>query len=251
VAATFLERLARSPQIGTFVKLGRSEVVDVLALAGFDFLVLDLEHGQSSFAEARETLLAARANGIDMLVRLGAPDHALANRLVEAGAAGIQLSSVTSRAAALAHRASLHYQPDGDRSISLAQPAARYGATPLRSYLDGAGARMLVVGQLETADYEDGFAEILDPLDVAFIGPTDLSVAAGTPGDIETGSAAEVVDAVEAAAAVTGTVLGTFAGTAAQAQIAVERGYRYVVVASDIAVLGRASHDLLAAVRPS
>ncbi|MDQ4055128.1 MAG: aldolase/citrate lyase family protein [Actinomycetota bacterium] len=240
--------LEEHPLVGTFVKLARPELIDLMAMAGFDFIVLDLEHGQSAYSEVRETLLAARANGVPTLVRLGAPDHALTNRLLEAGASGIQLSNVTSARLAHGLRASLRYQPVGDRSISLSQPAAKYGATDLHSYLAEHTSAPLVVGQFETVEYEDDLDDIVRHLDVAFIGPTDLSVAAQTPGTVTGGAAADVIAAVEESTRRTGVHLGTFAGTPEGAQWAVERGYRYVVVSSDLALIGAASRTLRATI---
>jgi 2-keto-3-deoxy-L-rhamnonate aldolase RhmA len=241
-------RLDARALLGTFVKLPRPEVVDVVALAGFDFFVLDLEHGQGSYAEARETLIAARAAGVDAVVRLGVLDPALANRLLEAGAAGIQLSSVASVAHARDLRAALRYQPSGQRSISLAQPAARYGALALTDYLDEFTERPLVVGQFETVRYDDPIADIAALLDVAFIGPADLSVAAGTPGSVDSGSAARVIEDVEAAAD-RGARLGSFVSSPAAARAAFERGYRYVVLGSDLALLGAGLREDVAEVR--
>lgn len=246
---TLRERLDAAPLLGTFVKLPRPEVVDLAALAGFDFLVLDLEHGQGSYAEARETLLAGRAAGIDVVVRMGVLDPALANRLLEAGAAGIQLSSVTSSSQAHHLRDALRYQPGGERSISLAQPAAKYGGIPLKTYLESFSERPLVVGQFETVDYADDLGEICKPLDVAFLGPADLSVAAGTPGSIADGDAARTVAALERATNETRTHLGTFVGSPSAARDAFKRGYRYVVVTSDLAMLGSALRDAVQAVR--
>lgn len=241
--------LASRPLFGTFIKLARAETVDLITNAKFDFVVLDLEHGQSTYAETREALLAARANGIPALVRIGHFDPSYANRLLEAGAHGIQLSTVVSANAANSFARALRYQPTGDRSISLTQPAARYGATPINDYLSEYTTKPLAVGQLETVTYEDELDAILTPLDVAFIGPADLSVAAGTPGEITTGEAANVIERIVASAARTGTTLGTFVADAASARAVAASGYRYIVVGSDLSLLGRAAADVLNSIR--
>lgn len=240
--------LTTAPRFGTFLKLGRPEAVDVIAAAGFDFAVLDLEHGQASHVEARESLLAARANSLATIVRVGSLDPSQVNRLLEAGAAGIQLSTVTSARQARDLERALRYQPVGDRSISLAQPSAGYGATSLTDYLDEYTMAPLVVGQLETVSYLDEFDAILEPLDVAFIGPADLSVAAGTPGDVTRGEAARVIAEVEIAAARTRTALGIFVADADAARSAAVAGYRYIVVGSDLAMLARTASGIRGAI---
>jgi len=249
IAPVLAEMLHERAVVGTFMKLPKAEVVDVLALAGFDFAVLDLEHSQATPVEVRETLLAARANRLPMVVRVATLDSGETNRLLEAGAAGVQLSDVTSAEQASLLRASLNYAPLGSRSISLAQPAARYGAVPLRKYLADAQGKSLAIGQLESVDYADGFDAIMSNLDVAFIGPTDLSVAAGTPGNITTGFAATTIDRIELAAARVGTPLGGWAPTAEAAAAMMERGYRYLVVGSDLSMLAASSRQALRATR--
>ncbi|WP_367652309.1 HpcH/HpaI aldolase family protein [Paenarthrobacter ureafaciens] len=226
--------------------------MDVVALAGYDFVVLDLEHSQISYAEAREVLQAARANGLSAIVRLPNLDAGLSNRLLEAGAEGIQVSSVDSSATATSIKRALSYPPVGDRSISLSQPAARYGTVPVGDYLDEFTHRPLSIGQLESVELRDDPAAIVPNLDVAFIGTLDLSVSAGTPGSVSRGRAAETITQVEAAAKQSGTTLGIFAGEVAEALGAVERGYRYIVVGSDLGLISAAAtqaHDKLLSIQ--
>jgi 4-hydroxy-2-oxoheptanedioate aldolase len=117
---TMLER----PVYGTFLKLPRREVVEILALAGFDFAVCDLEHAQIDEAEAREVLLAGSHAGLPIVVRVPDLERGLINRLLEAGAAGIQAPRVRSAADAARLRELVEYPPEGSRSVSLQQPAA-------------------------------------------------------------------------------------------------------------------------------
>lgn len=248
-APVLTEMLRERPILGTFVKLPRAEVIDVLALAGFDFAVLDLEHSQAAPAEVRETLLAARANGLPLIVRVATLDSGETNRLLEAGAAGVQLSNVVAAEQASLLRASLNYAPFGSRSISLAQPAARYGAVPLKRYLEESEGAHLAVGQLESVDYSDSFDSIVGNLDIAFIGPTDLSVSAGTPGDVSSGIAAATIERIEHAAARVRTPLGAWVPDAASAATMITRGYRYLVVGSDLSMLAGSSAAGLRSIR--
>src|SRR5689334_4687074 len=177
------ERLAAGETlVGTFAKLPGGDAGEVLAGAGFDFAIVDREHSQLSDAEARALVRTLRAAGLPALVRVPALDRGEANRLLEAGAAGIQLSTVRSTAQVRALLAATRYAPEGTRSISLAHAQAAYGAVGLADYLEasaGAGAPLAVV-QLETATTDDPPAELLAAgPDVAFIGTTDLLVDSG------------------------------------------------------------------------
>ena len=249
LARDLRSRLEHTPQLGTFVKIAGGDVIDLIALAGFDFAVLDLEHSQLTYTEARHSLAVARANGLDMTVRIPTLDTGLANRLLEAGAAGIQMSTVRSADTARRLAQALRYGPVGSRSISLSQPAARYGATPLTEYLDSHTHRPLIVGQLETVDFDNPIEDIVRPLDVAFIGTLDLSVAAGTPGDHSSPVAAKTIDSITAAAQNTDTALGIFTSNAAEAERAIDSGFHYIVVSSDLALLRGATTQLGSHVR--
>ncbi|MHB1537850.1 MAG: aldolase/citrate lyase family protein [Solirubrobacteraceae bacterium] len=162
--------------LGLFVKLPSTQAIEIVAGAGFDFCLIDLEHSQLGEADAIALLAHAAAIGLPALARIPQLDRGAVNRLLEAGACGIQLSTVTSAAQVLELRAATRYAPDGERSISLAHARARYGAQTMREYLDAERARPpLLVAQIETASTRDPLAAILAAApDVAFVGTADL-----------------------------------------------------------------------------
>jgi 4-hydroxy-2-oxoheptanedioate aldolase len=200
-------RLAQERLVGAFVKLPALESVEIVA-AELDFAVVDLEHSQLSEGDALRLVRHSAALGFPALARLPAVDRGLVNRLLEAGAAGIQLSSVRSVAELRELRAATSYAPDGSRSISLSHPGARFGATPLADYLAAQRAQPpLLVAQLETAETDDALDLILgERPDVAFVGVTDITVELGLdPTRVEV-RIAEIADAAERA----GVALGGF-----------------------------------------
>ncbi len=236
-AANLRSRLREGPLIGTFVKLPRPEVVELLGIAGVHFVVCDMEHGQVTEREAREAILAGRASGVDVMVRVASFDTGLFNRLLEAGAAGIQLPHLQSKRGTIDFVASVTYPPDGGRSMSTAQPSAGFGTEPLRNYIDRSLGATLRVGQFETVTYHDSLEDVTRDLDVAFIGTLDLSLEAGAPGDFGHVSVTSAIAAIEAAARGTGTMLGAHATTRDAAHRLIDRGYRYIVVGTDIGFL--------------
>src|SRR3954452_21353853 len=163
---------------GFFVKLSSTEVIDIVGAAGYQFAVVDLEHSQLSEADARALVRHGHAVGLPTLVRIPELDRGTVNRLLEAGAVGIQLSTVRSAAQVVAARAMTQYAPDGSRSISLAHPQAGYGGVPLADSLRETHAdRPLPRVQDETAETDDPLAEIMAARpDVVFAGTTDLAV---------------------------------------------------------------------------
>jgi 4-hydroxy-2-oxoheptanedioate aldolase len=219
-------RLREGKLRGTFVKLAALEVLEIVA-AELDFAVVDLEHSQLSENDARRLVWHGRTLGFPVVVRLHELDRGLVNRLLEAGAAGIQLSSVRAAAEVVALRDACFHAPRGTRSTSLAQPAACYGATSLADYLASYPAP-LIVAQIETATTGDSLDAILAAgVDVAFIGVTDLAVDLGLDADLLAARVDEVVAAAEQA----GVVLGGFGD---------DPRWRYSVESSDVALLRQA-----------
>jgi 4-hydroxy-2-oxoheptanedioate aldolase len=219
-------RLGDGRVVGTFVKLPALESIEICAQS-LDFCVVDYEHSQLSEADVLRLVRHAAALDFAAVVRIPEVDRGLVNRLLEAGAAGIQLSSVRRVAEVRALASAVAYAPDGTRSISLAHPQARHGAVPLREYL-ASGKRPLVVIQLETRETEDPPVELCRAgADVAFLGLTDLLVDC----DLDEGVAAVRAEALAAAAAEAGIALGGFGA---------EERFRYAVVSSDVALLREA-----------
>jgi 2-keto-3-deoxy-L-rhamnonate aldolase RhmA len=235
-----LRQLAsQRPIIGTFLKVAQPDVVEILAIAGLDFVICDMEHAQIDEADTRVVIQAGRAAGLPVIVRVPTLNSGQVNRLLEAGAAGIQLSSLTSQSAAADLFDATTYPPQGRRGVSTAQAAARYGTVPLLDYMAASNAGILRIGQLESAQYEDSLDDIMSRLDVAFIGTMDLSVELGHPGRIDAFPVQQMIADIEAAAQRTATPLGIFATSVLEATLAVDAGYRYVAVSSDLAMLAR------------
>jgi len=237
--------LNEKPCFGTFLKLPRPEVVDLLALAGFDFVICDMEHAQVSEMEAREVIKACAAVGLAVTVRLPEPTQGLVNRLLEAGAVGIQMPRLRSSADTNNLYSMMHFPPEGTRSVGNANAWAGYGAVPVPDYLRDCNARALVIGQFETREIEEPIDKMMERLDVAFIGPMDLSVDFGFPGQFDHPEVAARVAQIEAAAERAGTKMGAFVGTVERAGQLAKAGYRYLAVSGDVAILGNGAKSLV------
>jgi 2-keto-3-deoxy-L-rhamnonate aldolase RhmA len=237
--------MAARPCFGTFLKLPRPEVVDLIALAGFDFVICDMEHAQIAEAEARTVIKACVAVGLPAIVRLPDPAQGLVNRLLEAGAAGIQMPRLRTSSETKALYAMTHFPPLGIRSVGTANSVANYGNIPIARYLKESNERTLMVGQFETRAIEHPIDEMMANLDVAFIGPTDLSVDFGSPGEPESPPVLARIREVESAADRTKTHMGGYATTPADALTLAARGYRYIAVGGDIPLLAAAAKSLV------
>ena len=250
LASRLRERLSTgSPIVGTFVKIAALETVDIVASAGFDVVVVDGEHAQLGQSECLALARHAAALALPAIVRIPAVDAGYVNRLLEAGAAGIQLSSLRARAERDALVAASRYPPEGTRSVSLAHPAADYGAVPLGQYLERARGGPLLVGQIETATTVDALDDLLAGLDVAFIGTTDLSVDLGRPGALDDELVRARMTEIAASAARNSVALGAWVANAdALAPLGALRP-RYVIVGSDLQLLRAGVAGAVAAAR--
>jgi 4-hydroxy-2-oxoheptanedioate aldolase len=237
--------LAERACFGTFLKLPRPEVVDLLAIAGFDFVICDMEHAQVSEAEARTVIKACVAAGLPVTVRLPEPTQGLVNRLIEAGAVGIQMPRLRTCTDTKNLYAMMHFPPEGTRSVGMANAWAGYGSVPISRYLSEGNERALVIGQFETREVDEPIDRMMEGLDVAFIGPTDLSVDFGVPGQSDHPDVAARIRQVEEAAARTGTHMGAFVGSVEQTAKLAAKGYRYLAVSGDVTILGNGAKNLV------
>jgi 4-hydroxy-2-oxoheptanedioate aldolase len=228
------------PVIGTFIKLASLETIDIAHGAGFDFALIDMEHSQLGSADALRLVRHAFAVGTPAVARVPTVDGAIINQLLEAGAAGIQLSDVRRVDQVQELTAVTRYPPAGRRSVSLAQPAAGYGTRPLQQIVQAAPP--LLVGQIESAETDDPLDAILEAgLDVAFIGAVDLLVELGFDKE----ALAARTDEIRKAAVAAGVTLGAYAAGASD----IPEGARYVALSSDLALLQAASKTTLAETR--
>jgi 4-hydroxy-2-oxoheptanedioate aldolase len=235
------ERLAgRERVVGTIVKLPSDEVVDVIAGAGFDFAMVDLEHSQLAEGEALRLLRHGYAIGFPLVARVAVVDGRLVNRLLEAGAAGIQLSTIRRVEQVRALIASSRYAPAGRRSVSLNHPVAAYGAVALADAVGGDPP--VLIGQIETAETADGVDRIAAAgLDVLFAGTVDITVDAGFDAERVATRVKEIRNAADAA----GLPFGAYAADAAS----LPDGVRYAVISADLSLLRAAATEAVGRAR--
>lgn len=178
------QRLSSGVLAGTFLNLGSATAVEIAGSCGFDWLLLDLEHGSGSFDALRAQLLAAAATATPAIVRIPSVDADLVKFVMDSGAAGIMFPYVPDAAEAARAVSIMKYPPIGVRGVAQVIRGTGYGRN-WKQYLAEANDRSLVIVQIETpeaANRADEMAQI-PGVDVLFVGPMDLSVNLGHPGD--------------------------------------------------------------------
>ncbi len=171
--------------LGSWITLGHPAIADIFAGAGFDWLVVDMEHTTISMKQAGELIRVIDLSGVAPLVRLTSNDPNQIKRVMDAGAHGIVVPMVNSPEEAVAAVAATRYAPDGIRGVGLAR-AQRYGAG-FQEYLEWQKKGAVVIVQIEHHSALEVLEEILtvEGVDGFIIGPYDLSCSMGIPGEFE------------------------------------------------------------------
>jgi 4-hydroxy-2-oxoheptanedioate aldolase len=238
------ERLRRGdPAVGTFAGLASPAAVEVCAAAGADWVLIDLEHGAGDEESVAAGVLACAAYGVPALVRVESLDRLRIGRCLDMGAAGIMVPRVDSAEDAARLVRWMRYPPAGDRGVATYN---RQGGFGMRSeVLAERDGQLAGVVQIETAAGLEAVEEIaaVDGIDALFVGPVDLSFALGVPLGFTTGTFQRALDRVLAAARRHGVAAGIMAKDGATAAGHLRRGFTFVSVGSDSAMLAAAFRE--------
>lgn len=238
-ADTLRSRLAsRRAVVATFVMIPRVEVLEMLAVAGYEAVILDLEHGPIGVADLPALAAFAKAAGIQSIARVGELRANIIASALDAGFDGVMVPHVSSADAAAATVHSARFPPDGQRSLNPYVRGAAYDATTPDGLarFDGHAA---VIGMLEGRDAIGDLDAILATagLDAIFVGPIDLSGELGHPGDPEHPDVVAAVRDIFERSAAAGVASGVYAPTPERANDWFERGASLVAVSADAAMM--------------
>jgi 2-dehydro-3-deoxyglucarate aldolase/4-hydroxy-2-oxoheptanedioate aldolase len=192
--------LAGEPTLGTFVGTASAVTAEVCAAVGFDWLLLDLEHGSGGEEQVRATVPVAGAYGVPTIVRVESDARIRIGRVLDAGAAGVMLPRLDTAEQVRAAMAHLYYPPRGDRGVATYNRACWFGLDP--GALDRADEQVVGIVQIESARAVAAAEEIasIDGVDVLFVGPRDLSHDLGVPGQVTEPAFLDAIEQVRLAA---------------------------------------------------
>ena len=225
-------------------------VVEMIGYAGFDFVVLDMEHVCLNPETLENMVRAAECAGITPLVRVpsAAPDVIL--RALDCGAQGVVVPHVQSAAEAAQAVAASRYAPLGTRGISGGRTTG-FGTTDLTTYLARANAEIMVVAMIEDRAGVDAVDAILSVagLDMVLEGAIDLSQSYGVPGQAQHPTVQEAIERIAAACAARGVPFCAIPRVAEQTMAWKARGVQAYLLGDDRGVSFRALKAHLAAFR--
>jgi 4-hydroxy-2-oxoheptanedioate aldolase len=238
------------PQIGLWSMLASPVAVEVVAGAGFDFLVLDMEHAPNELPDVLAQLRAMSSSGAMAVVRPPWNDPVVFKRLLDAGVQCFLVPFVQNAEEARRAVAATRYPPAGTRGVAVATRANRFGR--VTDYLERANDEICVHVQIETGatlDQIDSIAAV-DGVDGLFIGPSDLAADFGHLGNSAHPSVRKAIDAALARIRRTGKAAGILAPVESDARAWLEAGATFVAVGSDLGVLARQAEALAKKLKP-
>lgn len=251
VKSTLRQRvLAGEMALGTFVILGSPPAVEIAARAGFDWLLIDLEHGMVGDDHLLPMLMALKGTDATPIVRVESGTRARVGRVLDLGAEGVMVPQVHSPEEAAEVAAWLRYQPGGQRGVALFTRGLAYGSGG-HAAVEDRHEDLLGIVQIESRRALESVEEIaaVEGVDVLFVGPTDLSHALGIPGHVEDPRFEAATSRVALAARNNGKAAGVLLWSPADAARYAALGYTFLAISSDGSILDRAMRVALADTR--
>ncbi|MGI6783938.1 MAG: HpcH/HpaI aldolase family protein [Aminivibrio sp.] len=237
--------------LGMFITLNCPDLVEITGLAGFDFCIIDTEHGPGNPESIQHMLRAAELRGVTPVVRI--PDAAPVTvlRTLDVGAAGIEVPQINSPEAARELVKSAKYFPDGERGACLTR-SSRYGFVPgVAEYFGEANRETLVIVHCENKEGLDCLDEIaaVEGIDVIFVGPYDLSQSFGIPGQIYHPTMVEAVAKALSVAKKAGKPAGIFVSSVEEARARIDEGFTYIAYNTDALIFAEVCKKIVAGAR--
>lgn len=228
--------------VGTFVKLTDASSVEIIAMCGFDFFIIDCEHTHFSKETMVSLLRASDISGITPIVRVRENDRAQILHALDSGGMGVMVPETSTKEDVEKVVENAFYFPKGKRGFTPSNRAAGYGFLNGAEYAARANENIMTIIYAETAESLDNLDEMLavPNVDVMWIGPMDLSQALGVIGQPKHPKVLEAVDTIIGKCKKAGVAVGTIAANAEEAQQLIDRGVQFIGLSSDQAMISYA-----------
>jgi 2-keto-3-deoxy-L-rhamnonate aldolase RhmA len=242
-------KLGRGEKVmGAWISSGSPNSLDLLRNFSFDWFLFDMEHSAITIETVAHMVQVLNGSSAAPLVRVGQIDQGAFKIVLDAGAQGIIVPLVNTVEEAERAVRFCKYPPLGVRGVA-ATKASEYGLS-LGKYIRSANDETTVIAQIETPQAVDNIAKIVavDGVDIAFVGPSDLTMTLGLLDDRTNPKVVEAMMKVVKACDDAGKVAGVMATTLDEAKLAVQRGFRFIALASDMKYMTLGARSFLEAV---
>ena len=233
------------------VEFRSSSVVQMLAVAGFDYFFIDMEHGTFSYETMSDMIRAGRLAGIVPIVRVTDCQYHLMSRPLDAGAMGLMIPRVETRAQVEQIIQWTKYPPWGIRGCGASTGHSDYEGVRVAEFVKHANEEILIVPQIESGLAIENIEQIVSVkgVDAAVFGPNDLSISLGVPGETEHPKMIHAFERVLAACDKAGVACGLHVGSVDLVNKWKARGMRFLCWSTDIGMIKESSAKGLAAMR--
>jgi len=242
----FRRYIAEGPVFGPFSKTSDPAIVETLGLAGFDFVILDMEHGPNSIETVQNLIRAAQLSEMAPVVRIPSGDYEMIGKALDVGAAGVQVPQISCADDVKAAIRRAKFAPLGMRGVCRFVRAAGYSSMDKADYFSRANEALVII-QIEGQGALDNLDEILavEGVDIVFVGPYDLSQSMGVPGEVEHPLVIEKMKQIVKACLDKNVFVGNFTETVAQTEMWAAQGLRYMSYSVDVGIVYEAGKAIL------
>lgn len=234
--------------IGSWITIGSTIVAEIMARAGFDWLVVDMEHSAITLAEAQDLIRVIELSGVTPLVRVGHNQPNLIKRVMDTGAHGVIVPMINTKEEAEQAVGSVKYPPLGFRGVGLAR-AQKYG-DDFEGYRLWNQEESLIIVQIEHIKAVENLEDILSVagVDGFIIGPYDLSGSLGVPGQFDHKEVIQALKQVKKIAVKKEVISGyhVISPDPKALNDKKEEGYKFIAFSLDIQFLARSTTQALA-----
>jgi len=234
--------------IGAFICLPSPESAEIFAELGYDWLIIDTEHGPYDVLTAQR-MLQAVGKRCPCVVRVPSNEDAWIKKALDIGPAGVLVPLVNTAETAARVVRSCRYAPEGVRGMGGAR-AHRYGIG-FQDYVTRANQKIAAIVQAEHIEAVKNIEAIVKVpgIDAVFVGPYDLSASMGKPGQIKDPEVQAAMDKVRKAAIHAGVKLGIYCSDADSARSFIQQGYTLIGLSTDLNHLVKSAAAALSTVR--
>jgi 2-dehydro-3-deoxyglucarate aldolase/4-hydroxy-2-oxoheptanedioate aldolase len=242
--------LAGEPVFGTFLSMGSAVSAELCGRAGFDWCLVDLEHGLGGEGSLHVELVAVELTGAAALVRVESGAPLRIGRVLDHGAAGVMIPRLRSASEAAAAVSCARYPPAGARGVALSVRGAEFG----RAAADEVGLIDQATTMLIQIENDAALADVdaiaaTDGVDVLFVGPNDLTHSLGIPGRFDDARYLDALASVSDAARSAGKAAGVMLRSTGEVEALRRLGYSFFALSTDCGLLAEAARSGLAAMR--
>jgi 4-hydroxy-2-oxoheptanedioate aldolase len=230
-----IEKMRKRACIGIFSKTTDSAFVEAAGYGGLDFIILDMEHGPTTWETLHNHVRAAKLTGVSALIRVKGVDAHAIGAALDTGAAGVQIPNINNAEQAEAAVKAARFYPLGSRGVCRFVRAAEYGRLPKQEYFESENKKIVVL-QVEGVEGVNNLDAILEVkgFDVLFVGPYDLSQSVGKPGQVNSPEVLSLIKQIANKTKEKQVLLGGFSDTPENLKFLKREGFQYIAYSVDV-----------------